>query len=290
MRSLKATKLVVLLLSTAAVVGLAGCGRDSAGPGAEATGTTVVTAPAPPDSTDQPEGAVAPTAAERFLLEQGSTITTAFTSESGLKAIVAERGTEQRLFYVTADGGYLISGTVYDAKGGNVTNNDLARAAIPADSGRHVIDAEMAAIWEQAGGLDYVAEGAAEDPEKIVYVIFDPQCPYCHQLWGMIRPVAAAGRIQVRWIPVAILSESSKNLAAAIYQAKDASRALTEMGGGTLTGVKVTEKTAAELERNLQLLQASGYTGVPTILYMDDGRPRGIMSVPGEEQFNRIFR
>lgn len=266
---------IKLTFVLAAAVALSGCS------GAEATDKAAATGPAAAPTTAQAEGAPAPTEAEQFLISQGATISAAFTSDSGLKAVVADRGLDRRLFYITPDGKHVILGTVFDAKGGNVTSNDMSRASIRGDGAQKELDeAALAKLWEQAGELDYITEGQGD---KVAYVIFDPQCPYCHKLWEKLRDVVATGGTQVRWIPVAILSEDSNQFAAAIYQANNSRDALTEMNNRTLTGVKVTEKTAEKLERNLQLLRTSGYTGVPTVLYKDQGKVHATISVLSDE-------
>lgn len=273
---------IKLTFVLAAAVALAGCS------GAEATDKAPIAAAGAAPATAQAEGAGKPSEAEQFLISQGATISAAFTSESGLKAVVADRGLDRRLFYITPDGKHVILGTVFDAKGGNVTSNDMSRASIRGDGAQKELDeAELAKLWEQAAGLDYIAEG---EGDKVAYVIFDPQCPYCHKLWAKLRDVAAKGGTQVRWIPVAILSEDSKQFAAAIYQAKNSRDALTEMNNRTLTGVKVTEISADKLERNLQLLRATGYTGVPTVLYRDQGKVRAtIQALSDDAIFEKAF-
>ncbi|MGX9960593.1 thiol:disulfide interchange protein DsbG [Xanthomonas euvesicatoria] len=229
-----------------------------------------------------------PTAAERYLMGQGAQITKAFMSESGLKAIVADNGRKRQLFYVAPNGKYLISGTIYDSVGGNVTSNDVVRGGIVGDgSVERLSDAEREVLWSRIEKLNWIAEGSGD---RIVYVVFDPTCPYCHALWTKIQVEAKAGHAQVRWLPVAILSEESKNLAAAIYQSKDASAALHAMGDRTLTPVAVQEETIEKLNQNVQLLRASGYTGVPTILYRDGKGVQITMEGLNQPVFDRVFK
>ncbi|MGZ1522169.1 thiol:disulfide interchange protein DsbG [Xanthomonas citri] len=232
-------------------------------------------------------GAMVPTPAEQFLIGQGAKITKAFISESGLKAVVADNGRTKQLFYIAPNGKYLMSGTVYDSVGGNVTSNDVARGGIEDGGKAEALSAQARdALWQQAEKLNWIAEG---EGDRVAYVIFDPSCPYCHQLWTKLLIEAGKVRTQVRWIPVAILAENSKNLAAAIYQSKDASDALHAMGDRTLTPVSVREETMRKLEGNLNLLRTSGYTGVPTILYHDDDGVQITMNGLQDETFRKIF-
>ncbi|MBB3923735.1 thiol:disulfide interchange protein DsbG [Xanthomonas arboricola] len=233
------------------------------------------------------EGGMVPTEAEQFLIGQGAKITKAFMSESGLKAVVADNGRAKQLFYIAPNGKYLVSGTVYDSVGGNVTSNDVARGGIEDGGKAEALSAQAReALWQQAEKLNWIAEGRGD---RIAYVIFDPSCPYCHQLWTKLQVEAENLNTQVRWLPVAILSEDSKNLAAAIYQSKNASAALHAMGDRTLTPVAVREETVIKLGSNLNLLRTSGYTGVPTILYRDRDGVQVTMDGLRQETFQKIF-
>lgn len=227
------------------------------------------------------------TAAEQYLIKQGVNISQAFVSRSNLKAVVADNGSERRLFYITPDGQSLISGMVFDTSGQNITSEDMARFNVRDVGGSQVLTpTQLGDLWERAGKLSYIAEGKG----RPVYVVFDPNCPYCHRLWGMLRQTAAEGKVQIRWIPVAILSESSKNLAAAMYQTKDQQQALNDFGAGMLAPVDTIDKATADvLARNLLLLRDTGYTGVPTLLWKEGDQVRVKMEVPDDVLFKTIF-
>lgn len=266
---------------------LSACGGGSSGkvPAGIAVPPAGASVPAPAAATPQAEG---PTEAEAYLVKKGVTIAQTFVSRSSLKAIVADNGSERRLFYVTPDGKSLISGMVFDLDGNNVTSEDLARFNVKDVGGSQVLsEAQLDDLWKRAGELKFIAEGKG----RPVYVVFDPNCPYCHQLWRSLREVADAGQVQVRWIPVGILAESSKNLAAALYQARSPVAALNDLGLGALTAAPAIQKdTADALARNVLLLRDTGYTGVPTLLWKEGDKVRVRMEVPDAQQFATIFR
>jgi thiol:disulfide interchange protein DsbG len=267
---------------------LAACGGKSDAPVAQAAaGVPAVTVAASTPAAPAMANADGPTQAEQYLMKQGVKISQAFVSRSSLKAIVADNGAERRLFYVTPDGQSLISGMVFDLNGQNITSEDMARFNVKDVGGNQVLsDMQLEDLWKRAGELQYIAEGEG----RPVYVVFDPNCPYCHQLWRSLREVAASGKVQVRWVPVAILSESSKNLAAALYQTKSPLASLTELGLGSLGAAPVIEKASADaLARNLLLLRDTGYTGVPTLLWKEGDKIKVRMEVPDAQQFASIF-
>ena len=276
-------------LLTVLLTALAGCSSGTQAPAPTQAAVALPPALAAPSAaaTVGSGGVEMPTPAEKYLMSQGVNIGQAFMSRSGLKAIVADNGTERRLFYVAPDGNSLISGMVFDLGGVNITQEDMARFNVRDVGGNQVLGQDqLGGLWERAGELEYIAEGTG----RPVYVIFDPKCPYCHQLWRALREVASAGQVQVRWIPVGILSEPSKNLAAALYQSPDSLAALSALADGSLAGVQTIDKSVADsLARNVLLLRDTGYTGVPTLLWKEGDQVRVRMEVPEAQQFAKIF-
>ena len=228
------------------------------------------------------------TPVEKNLMSKGVQIVQTFPSSSGLKAIVADNGKEKRLFYVTPDGKSLVVGMVFDTTGNNVTTEDMSRAGVSDVGGaKTVSDAQLEAIWKRAEKLSWIPEG---NGKKTIYVLFDPNCPYCHRLWSSVRGAVQSGSVQVRWLPVAILKESSKGLAAAIYTAKNPSQILGDMVNRQLQPVTVTEAANKKMAYNLLLLRDTGYTGVPTILYRQNGKVRTAMGSPTDVELATMLR
>lgn len=223
-----------------------------------------------------------PSLVEQHLMSKGVKIAQTFPSASGLKAIVADNGKEKRLFYVTPDGKSLLAGTVFDAAGVNVTADDLSRAGVTDSTGLPTLSGDqLQSIWSRAEKLQWISEGKGGN---IVYVLFDPNCPYCHRLWTGLRGAVQAGKVQVRWLPVAILKDDSKGLAAAIYAAKNTSEAMAQMVNRQLQPVRVSDTANRNVAQNLLLLRDTGYTGVPTMLFRQGGKIRATMGSPTEQE------
>ena len=100
-----------------------------------------------------------PTPVEQYLMSQGVEIGMAFTSETGLKAIVADAGGQKRLFYVTPDGKHLIAGNVYDAQGKNLTELDLSRVQVPMETGIRLTDKQLTDLYERASHASAKLQG-----------------------------------------------------------------------------------------------------------------------------------
>lgn len=113
----------------------------------------------------------------------------------------------------------------------------------------------------------------------VLYVFFDPNCPYCRRVYENLRTQVEFGEVELRWIPVGILMATSLGKAAAMLEAKDPAEALhrneerfsTETGsfGGIEEEPLPRDDTLKRLERNLALLRRSGRDAVPSLLYRD---------------------
>jgi thiol:disulfide interchange protein DsbG len=123
-----------------------------------------------------------------------------------------KRGT---IVYTDSQGEYLFSGAIISDKGENLTQKEAET----------YIDLPlMDEMYDHLSGLNYFKEGQDSAPHKLT-IIFDPNCSICHVVYGVVEPKIAAGELQVRWIPVGIMQQSSVGKAAAILQGKtDAER------------------------------------------------------------------
>ena len=231
---------------------------------------------------------VAPTPVEKNLMTKGVKIVQAFPAASGLKAIIADNGKEKRLFYVTPDGKSLIVGMVFDAAGENLTTADMSRAGVSDVGGAKTLtNAQLESIWARVEKLSWIPEGTGK---KVIYVLFDPNCTYCHRLWTSLRDAVASGKVQIRWLPVAILKESSKGLGAAIYNARNPSQVLAEMVNRQLKPAALTEALNKKMAYNLLLLRDTGHTGVPTLILRQNNKVRTTEGAPTDAELAELLR
>lgn len=126
--------------------------------------------------------------------------------------------------------------------------------------------------WAALEQAEWFAEGA-DDPERVVYVFLDPQCPYCNLLWKASLPYLEEG-LQVRNIVVSYLTPKSEPQAETILSAENP----TEMHehhqerykeGGIEPG-EATEEGQRTLAANNALFDELEIPATPAIYFKDE--------------------
>lgn len=160
--------------------------------------------------------------------------------------------------------------------------------------------AQAAGILKQADKLTWIAEGGGK---RAVYIFFDPNCPFCHHLYGKLRPMVGKNDLQFRWVPLGMLTASSLPKAAAIVQATDPLAAFRkneddydfaangQPGGGILPATTITPKARKELDANRAVYNSQKLFGVPVMLWHSaDDQAHMVVGVPGDEELQKILK
>ncbi len=135
-----------------------------------------------------------------------------------------------------------------------------------------------------------------------LYVFFDPNCPYCHQLYLKLTPRLARDGLQVHWVVLGMLTASSLPKAAAILQAPDRLKAFEinehdydfaangQPGGGILPAATIEPGTRRLLQRNLDIYRSQKLFGVPVMVWKRrGGQAEMFVGVPSDEQLHAIL-
>lgn len=155
-----------------------------------------------------------------------------------------------------------------------------------------------AAIWPDIGKATWAVDGKSD---HVVYIFFDPNCPYCHRLYESLRPWIGRGELEARWIPIGTLMTTSLGKAAAILEAPDRTAALHENEtrfsretgafGGITEEPLPRDETLRQLAVNLELLKRTGDQGVPMMLYrLKDGSVHATLGAPKPPFFEKLVR
>ena len=153
-----------------------------------------------------------------------------------------------------------------------------------------------ASVLKDIHQATWIAEGKGP---HVAYVFFDPNCPYCHKLYTETRSWIKAGKLELRWIPVGLLTETSHGKAGAMLDAKDPLTAFYTNEdkydpsgglGGVEEALDVSPKAQAALKANAALLARTGFGSVPALLFhADDGESVLIFGAPGQAKLDAIL-
>lgn len=135
----------------------------------------------------------------------------------------------------------------------------------------------------------------------VIYVFFDPNCPYCHKVFEMLRPQVQSGAVELRWVPIGKLMLTSLGKAAALLEDKDPTAALyrnerdfsreTGAFGGIEEEPLPREDTIRRLNANHALLRRSGNDAVPALLYRTkDGKANLVVGAPPAATLDAIVK
>ncbi|NMM38299.1 MAG: thiol:disulfide interchange protein DsbG [Glaciimonas sp.] len=221
----------------------------------------------------------------KALEAKGVEVIGTFDVPGGLTGYAGMIEQQPLAIYLTADGKQAIVGSMIDAKGTNLSQEPLDRLVIKPMTGK---------IWKQLENSSWIADGGKNAP-RVIYTFTDPNCPYCNKFWNDARPWVKAGKVQLRHVMVAILTDTSAGKAAALLSAKDPQTALTQheqqhAKGGVKPLSQVPEKNRTQLDANQKLMQQLGSSATPTIFYKDaSGNLQKMQGAPSAEMLAKMM-
>ncbi len=155
-----------------------------------------------------------------------------------------------------------------------VTADNVTAAAPGNPSKAEARQVALASVFADARQAAWIRDGKSV---HVIYVFFDPNCPYCHKVFEMLRPQVQRGEVELRWVVVGKLMATSTGKAAAMLEAKDPTEAFyrNERGfsqeTGSFGGIEEEplprEDTLRKLQANMDLLKRTGFDAVPALLY-----------------------
>lgn len=155
-----------------------------------------------------------------------------------------------RIFYVSADGRYLLQGNIVDLK----TREDLTEAKLA--------QAKKAALAKFSE--DKMVVFAPEKPKHTITVFTDIDCGYCRKLHKEIDSYLQEG-IKVRYLlfPRAGVGSPSYDKAVNVWCAADRKQALTDAKAGKDVPNRKCENP---IQDHMKLGELMGVTGTPAIM------------------------
>lgn len=172
----------------------------------------------------------------------------------------------QSVVYVDHRGRYLIFGTLISKQGQNLSNQDYQTYIAP----------QAASVaFNYISNVTYIEQGRSQAPHQ-AYIVFDPNCVFCHRLFLALQPFIQQGTLAVRWIPVAFLKPTSKGRVYAILsspnplsmmlQNESTFNEQTENGGVPPLNTP-SSQVIQQLQNNMAFLTEAQINSTPTLLY-----------------------
>ena len=159
-----------------------------------------------------------------------------------------------RLIYVSADGRYLVQGTLYDLE----RHQDLTESRVRAAKARAV----------EAMGEENMIVYGPKDPAHTITVFTDIDCGYCRKLHKEMARYNADGiRVRYLFYPRAGIGSDSYRKAVSVWCADDRKAALDQAKAGKAVPPRSCDNPVADEYRLGQLM---GIRGTPAIV-LEDG-------------------
>jgi len=204
-----------------------------------------------------------------------------FPGPAGLTGVLLEIRGRKMIGWLTADDQYLLLGNLIGPCGASETRASMEHLGLIS---KPMPAAKFALSSVRANGFTVGRKG------PLLTVFIDPNCIYCHKFYAQIMPLVKAGRVRVRFIPVAFLKSSSAGKSAALLTAKDPAAALAknEKGfdiareeGGVTPVANPSAAVQAKVKTNTELLAKAGQVATPTLLYCNrQGKPVLLQGLP----------
>ena len=235
-------------------------------------------------------GLRSPTPPELEALQKSGTKLTYLGNDGGVDAYLGENSVgKMQVFYITPDGKHMIAGLMFRADGVNVTGLQVARMEQrlhPNAASPYLSKMDQKAFLAEFNKAAWFTIG--KDDLPMLYMVVDPQCPYCHKAWSEIKDRIAQGKFSARIVMTSILDGSDPK-AASILGRKNPGAAWLR-GEGSSEIVDVQPAPADEMARGkaaLTLNKAfSGkikLTGTPFLAYVGkDGKFYSIDGLPDD--------
>tara|TARA_Y100000034_G_scaffold136470_1_gene213102 strand:- start:1040 stop:1936 length:897 start_codon:yes stop_codon:yes gene_type:complete len=237
------------------------------------------------------------------LEEKGATVKY-LGSDLGVNGwlIIADGAAEY--VYTTPDGKANIAGFLIDEEGTVVSQAQMATFM---EENKEIMgsfsaqkDAQKVDVSSETKANSDKAQKLFEDIEKtnwvvlgqpnapIIYTIIDPECPHCHAMIDDLNRGEAFenGSLQMRAVPVGLISKTSLYRAENLLRSGTASADLMELAKVDGKQVSDAEPDSLELvKKNMAFLQEWGLDVTPFTIYKDQsGKIKVVRGVPDDMQ------
>jgi protein-disulfide isomerase len=128
-----------------------------------------------------------------------------------------------------------------------------------------------------------------------IYMVADPNCPYCHQTWDYLKSYVQSGTVRVRIVMIAFLNGSDEKAREIMISPRPGLRYLESDGGRNVriesdTKSPEWQAMAGHLLNNINFAKRFGISATPFLAYTDaDGQFYSSPGVPENGAFDAFF-
>lgn len=237
-----------------------------------------------------PAAAAGPPPSLAYLQEKGVKLT--YLGKDGDVAVwLGEHDGQMQYFSVLPDGRRAMAGILLDSTGRDLTADLLSRAvaagtvrpapaAAPAGPADPDPRSNPAAAVTAAAGTHWLSFG--HPGGTVVYMLADPECPYCRLAWTPMLKMARDGRIELRVIPVGFIhGQESMARLVSILAAPSPARAWDSVEtGGAIGPASSTESILGIVRDNHDFASRYSLQSTPAFLWNSASGPHVSIGMP----------
>lgn len=196
------------------------------------------------------------------LEKEGFVFVKTIPAPQGMTGWIGHQDQYSTSIFISKDNQYYIKGELFDAKGTNVSEQQIET---------HMKKAILDDVWKSLEHATWIQDGRQDAP-RIVYVFSDPNCPYCHKFWQNARPWVESGKVQLRHIQVGVIREESRGQAASLLTAQNPEALFAQLNQDpakyTLPVLsKIPAAIAAKIDANQSLMDKYGFFSTPAMVW-----------------------
>lgn len=196
------------------------------------------------------------------------TVLNQFSAIDNLEGYVIQstQNNAQTIVYVDNRGRYLLSGTLLDQNLQNISAQNYQTYIAPQTA---------STAFNYLANVAYIQQGSTSAAHQ-AYIVFDPNCIFCHRLFESLQPFIQNGSLAIRWVPVAFLKATSTGRAYAMLSSSNPEAVLlqneknfneaTEEGGVPPLS-NPSAKVQQQLQNNMAFLTEAQIQATPAIFY-----------------------
>lgn len=203
--------------------------------------------------------------------------------EFGLQGMFVQNGPHFQVLYATPDGEAAVAGTLWNARGENVTRQQirLIPGAVPSVRIDGKAGSAPRPLAEQIHGGDV---GAASAPEVVMFI--DPRCSFSVRAMRLLQPAVDHGQLRLKVVPLSLLdyedAGASTRYALAMVERPPSTMVDDWMNDRLAAQLdKTSEKAKDALDQNMTVAHSLSLTGTPTFFWRKkDGTAGRLDGVP----------